>query len=829
MRFDLSSQNTRILQEQKRHRQWMVAFLVLSVTVVLGTAAALKLYGQALTHKVKVLDCRAGVHEHTEECYVYDEETGEDVPVCGYADYLVHIHNDDCRDKNGRLVCPLEEIEPHKHTDECYEERRVLVCGLEGIEPAQGADTDAAGTAGNQPGQTPGGGAESQPVKTTEAENQPEQTSGAQSQPAQEAATEAPSTEAPTTAASAEAPVETESKLACAEEEHTHTNDCYGEAALSCGLEEHKHGDACYEMTLTCETPEHAHESSCYDENGELICGFEEHEHGDDCYKKTLTCETPEHEHGDACYGERELTCKKKEHAHTDACYAQVAVATMPPAETKAPETKAPAETKAAEAKASVETKADETTTPPATTASETTAAAGAGTHVHTDACYETRLVPVCGKLELHTHDEDCYDEDGRLICELPQLEQHTHNKDCFKTIELTDEEIAALNAGVKLHIHHEDCYDENGELICGHEETHIHGEKCYDKDGKLICGHDEAHVHSDDCYDENGDIICGLEVVAHEHTDDCYDENGKLVCDHAHIHEESCFDEDGNMTCDFEDVGDYLWTCEREDYTVTARFTEEAGIPGNAKLEVEQVTAGDTEAEQKDFARLEKEYKRVIENEGAAIKALFNIGFRVEDKETGVKTEITPKTPVELTIRFTEPEDVPEDSEAAAVFYQDGIAERIDAGDMEDYALSFRAEVMGTFGVGFLSGDGQRGLSKGSEGRSILVEDTFDYEGEAFKFTIHIEGEATVTEESTEQDEEESREEEPTGESQKVGKLDGKDEKETAGESRKADESDGKDKEETTADSGRKAGASDGNGTGTDSERKPVENEGND
>ena len=267
MRFDLSSQNTKILQEQKKHRQWMAAFLVLSVTVVLGTAAALKLYGQALTHKVKVLDCQVKAHEHTDECYVYDEEAGEDVPACGYADYLVHVHNDDCYDQNGRLVCPLEEIKPHKHTDECFEERRVLVCGLEGIEPAQGADPDAAGTAGSQPGHTPGGGAESQPVKTTEAENQPEQTSGAQSQPTQEATTEAPPTEAPTTeasttAASAEAPAETESKLVCAEKEHIPTDACYGEAALSCGLEEHKHGDDCYETVLTCETPEHAHESS---------------------------------------------------------------------------------------------------------------------------------------------------------------------------------------------------------------------------------------------------------------------------------------------------------------------------------------------------------------------------------------------------------------------------------------------------------------------------------------------------------------------------------------------------------------------------------------
>ena len=209
MRFDLSSQNTKILQEQKKHRQWLIIFLGLSVTVVLGTAAALKLYGQALTHKVRVLDCRVQtqVHEHTDECYVYDEKKAEDVLICGYTDYLIHIHNDDCRDENGRLVCPLEEIEPHTHEEACYEEQQALICGLEGV-------TDT-GNAGGQPVQSPD--SQDQSANTPDGGNQPVQNDDQPSEPATEAPTETP-TEAPTEAApteAPEAPADTEPELVC--------------------------------------------------------------------------------------------------------------------------------------------------------------------------------------------------------------------------------------------------------------------------------------------------------------------------------------------------------------------------------------------------------------------------------------------------------------------------------------------------------------------------------------------------------------------------------------------------------------------------------------
>lgn len=138
---------------------------------------------------------------------------------------------------------------------------------------------------------------------------------------------------------------------------HTHTEACYEEhRTLLCEESEHVHNDSCYEIveTLTCSESEHSHDGGCYDEEGELICGEDEHAHGSGCYEeeRTLICSESEHEHGDACYSiERELACGLEE----------------------TPEEPVPAEPEPG--------------------------------HVHTEACYEERLI--CGKEE-HTHTIAC-------------------------------------------------------------------------------------------------------------------------------------------------------------------------------------------------------------------------------------------------------------------------------------------------------------------------------------------------------------------------------------------------------------------------------------
>ena len=123
MKSRFLSQAAKFLQEQKKNKRWTVVFVCLAAVVALGTVTALKLYGQAMTHKVKVLNCGYEVHTHDEGCYDEDGNL-----TCVYADYVVHVHNDDCYDPNsGELVCQIPEREPHEHTEECYEEEEVLI------------------------------------------------------------------------------------------------------------------------------------------------------------------------------------------------------------------------------------------------------------------------------------------------------------------------------------------------------------------------------------------------------------------------------------------------------------------------------------------------------------------------------------------------------------------------------------------------------------------------------------------------------------------------------------------------------------------------------
>ncbi len=572
MEYGFLSRAGKFLQEQAKSRRGTMVFLCLAAGVTLGTLGFLKLYGQAMTHKVKMLDCQYEVHEHTEDCYEENED-GEKVLICGLADYVIHVHNDDCYDQKGELVCQLEEHELHEHDESCWEEEEILICEEEESE-GSAADGEEAGTVEDAE-QT------AEPAEDSQAPEAEEEESGSNA--------------------------ETVKELACEKEEHKHDDSCYADGA-GCEKEAHTHGDSCYEKTeelvcdasehthddscyttgeseLTCEESEHTHDDGCYDEEGnevcgesehthddgcysegesELTCGAEEHTHGDSCYEvtETLVCETEEHEHDDSCAAESELVCGIEEHEHDDSCYVEVEA-----------ETEEKEESESAEETGSAEEAKPEETVKEEDTQEKNNEEAEEG-HTHTDDCYETREVLTCGELELHTHDadpesetccysEDCFDEEGSLIegsrpsCGLLQLEEHIHTEECFKTVELTPEEIAAINGGATLHVHTDECYDEEGNLICGHEVTHLHQLECYDEDGNLICGFGGgSHVHEESCYDEEGNLICGYETATHPHTADCYDEAGNLVCGYetaSHVHEENCYDEEGNLICGYE------------------------------------------------------------------------------------------------------------------------------------------------------------------------------------------------------------------------------------------------------------------------------------
>ena len=119
--------------------------------------------------------------------------------------------------------------------------------------------------------------------------------------------------------------------------------------------------------------------------------------------------------------------------------------------------------------------------------------------HQHTQDCYSQDGELICGYADyiIHKHNDLCYDNDGNLICTLPEIEEHSHSDACYTTIKT---------------------------LICNiNDENHIHDESCYKIENVLSCGKEELHSHTDECYDENHNLICGkTELKKHIHDAQC-------------------------------------------------------------------------------------------------------------------------------------------------------------------------------------------------------------------------------------------------------------------------------------------------------------------
>lgn len=184
--------------------------------------------------------------------------------------------------------------------------------------------------------------------------------------------------------------------------------------------------------------------------------------------------------------------CGKEEHTHSDACYTV------------------------------------ETITPQPTMLCSMEALREAGLHEHDDNCYDDEGNLVCGFADfvVHEHDETCYDLDGNLICTLEEIEEHRHDADCYreKRVLVCDQE------ETDGHRHDDGCYEQvRGDLICTSEEDHEHSDDCYEWSRELVCGQEETqgHTHSEDCYETERVLDCDKpEVELHEHDEDCYEEN---------------------------------------------------------------------------------------------------------------------------------------------------------------------------------------------------------------------------------------------------------------------------------------------------------------
>ena len=100
----------------------------------------------------------------------------------------------------------------------------------------------------------------------------------------------------------------------------------------------------------------------------------------------------------------------------------------------------------------------------------------------------------------LHTHNDDCFDENGSLVCPLPEIKAHVHDENCFVVSQELDCAIPESDG----HKHTADCYTRvRGDLSCERST-----EPVLDEEGNVL---EEGHVHTDECYAWHEELSCGM------------------------------------------------------------------------------------------------------------------------------------------------------------------------------------------------------------------------------------------------------------------------------------------------------------------------------
>ncbi|MCI8402047.1 MAG: fibro-slime domain-containing protein [Lachnospiraceae bacterium] len=202
--------------------------------------------------------------------------------------------------------------------------------------------------------------------------------------------------------------------------------------------------------------------------------------------------------------------------------------------------------------------------------------------HTHTEECMNEEGSLICGQADyvVHVHEENCYGADGAMRCALPEIEAHTHEGACYEEHETLTCELEESEG----HIHTDACYEEEKKLICEEQEqeVHTHTNECVSPDPVYNCAPEEGeeHTHTEECISQDPVYICEQEQSeAHVHTDECYEIGKKLICESeegqgAHTHTDECYSKDQVLTCEREEIIPH----QHNDSCYEERETEEEG-----------------------------------------------------------------------------------------------------------------------------------------------------------------------------------------------------------------------------------------------------------
>lgn len=310
-----------------------------------------------------------------------------------------------------------------------------------------------------------------------------------------------------------------------------------------------------------------------------------------------------------------------------------------------------------------------------------------ASSHVHGAGCQAPDGTNACGYADyvIHTHEKSCYDAEGNLICALTEVKEHTHTDACYQEVQVQAEDRAEQTT--------------EKELICDKPEVIF-------------------HEHTDACLDEAGNRICNMQqVLRHEHTDACYvaeqeeeqqtkeEEKQQLTAEEQQPEEkqeaaaemqqpeekqepgageqqseeeikaeENQKEENISETDKTQPIKEeeqqaeqnqrkHKMTYKGEDYTIRVTYGEEAGLPENVELKVEEIENTEYETY---YAQAEA---ALPEDQSLLFCRFFDVSF-LKDGE-----KVEPKASVEVEISYTESIPQEEGVETSAVhFAEEGI-----------------------------------------------------------------------------------------------------------------------------------------------------------
>lgn len=370
------------------------------------------------------------VHEHTEECYEYIQ--GD--LICDIEECEPHYHDELCYDEFGELICGLEQTEGHTHTYDCYEyvqgdlmcviptepveeevERELICDKVETIIHVHDASCYEliAHSEGGLRFDDPYDYDDFDPDDPFPSDRYRLTCGYIQLEEHQHVAT--------CYEYRYEAPQGAELICENTDPDHVHDYYCYNCRILTCGMEEHTHTEECMpsqEQEYYCGKEAHTHDvDTCYDADGNLICGLQAHIHDD-------TCLTPLPEESQ----EPEPEPTPSETLEPEP---EPSESPEPEPEPEPSETPEPEEPEEPEDPIDPEEpeEPDDPEEPPIEDPEEPE-------EPEPDETEDPEEPPVeepatyCG-LEEHTHNFECYDQDGILIC---TLEEHTHTDQCYLT-----------------------------------------------------------------------------------------------------------------------------------------------------------------------------------------------------------------------------------------------------------------------------------------------------------------------------------------------------------------------------------------------------------